>query len=351
MIKMIKSIVILYLLFQASIGYCDTPISQKIICQGSTITLTGPEAPGIKWFRNGSLFAKTQSIQVKESGVFVAVAINEHGCESDASEPIEIIVASLPGAPTVQVVQPNCTNSKGTLTIDVVNKNDSYSIDGEKYQASNIFENLAEGEYHITTKNEHGCIGPESVVSLVREIQTGSFTASETTVKFGSAIIFTPSVTGAISYLWDFGDGSISTEIAPKHFFYKEGVCNVKLTVKTSGGCDFVVQTMSISVGQDSAVPDIPIITVPSGEDNNRVEFLAYPNPFSTELYVSFYQETAGSAEVTLSDMKGSVVYKKSVMADPGNNIITLEKLPILSQGYYILKVSGISEQIKLLKI
>lgn len=42
---------------------------------------------------------------------------------------------------------------------------------------------------------------------------------------------------GALSYVWDFGDGKTSTEKDPQHVFNKRGTYTVKLTVNSDEGC------------------------------------------------------------------------------------------------------------------
>src|SRR5690606_22281581 len=42
---------------------------------------------------------------------------------------------------------------------------------------------------------------------------------------------------GIVSWLWDFGDGNISTEQHPSHSFSKEGEFTVQLTVTSAKGC------------------------------------------------------------------------------------------------------------------
>lgn len=53
------------------------------------------------------------------------------------------------------------------------------------------------------------------------------------------------------SYLWDFGDGSSSGEISPKHDFAKAGLYNISLIAKNTYGCgDTLSVTNAISVSE-----------------------------------------------------------------------------------------------------
>ncbi|PJJ76535.1 gliding motility-associated-like protein [Thermoflavifilum aggregans] len=74
---------------------------------------------------------------------------------------------------------------------------------------------------------------------------------------------FTNTTTGpdTLSWLWDFGDGTISTDRNPVHTYTRSGQFSVKLVVHSTVGCiDSVVKTNYIQVAQ--AVP--PVVQIPS---------------------------------------------------------------------------------------
>ncbi len=53
------------------------------------------------------------------------------------------------------------------------------------------------------------------------------------------------------TYLWDFGDGGVSTQFEPKYTYYNPGVYTVTLTVIGSGGQDIQTQQLIIEVYQN----------------------------------------------------------------------------------------------------
>jgi large repetitive protein len=56
---------------------------------------------------------------------------------------------------------------------------------------------------------------------------------------------------------WDFGDGSVSTEISPKHSYLKEGIYSVVQTVKYPFGCNyFYTTTIKVEKGYEVVVPN-----------------------------------------------------------------------------------------------
>lgn len=72
--------------------------------------------------------------------------------------------------------------------------------------------------------------------------------AISTSVKFGSTL--TGGV-GPFSYVWNFDDGTTSTEVNPSHIFDTPGVRNTKLTVTDANGK--VTQATTVIVLKDSS--------------------------------------------------------------------------------------------------
>ncbi|MBD3374449.1 T9SS type A sorting domain-containing protein [candidate division KSB1 bacterium] len=69
------------------------------------------------------------------------------------------------------------------------------------------------------------------------------FTLSKTEGKVPLAIDFKSQFSGqADSYLWDFGDGSTSTEENPSHIYEKTGIFTVKLQISKNGKKDSVIK-------------------------------------------------------------------------------------------------------------
>lgn len=65
---------------------------------------------------------------------------------------------------------------------------------------------------------------------------------------------------------------------------------------------------------------------------------MAFPNPFSDQVNVSFNATAAGSYTVTVSDMTGKTVFNNAGECTEGNNLVLLP-LENLSKGLYILQV------------
>ena len=71
---------------------------------------------------------------------------------------------------------------------------------------------------------------------IITSLPTAEFTAELLNTYTGVAIDFTYESNGATSFLWDFGNGSTSTDQNPSTIFENAGSYDITLTVQTSGG-------------------------------------------------------------------------------------------------------------------
>ncbi len=76
-----------------------------------------------------------------------------------------------------------------------------------------------------------------------------SFTQDRMVIEVGEIVTFTNSSTQAVTYNWNFGDGSSSTDENPNHTFTELGSYDVVLTAVGSGGIS-VNSTATVLVGQ-----------------------------------------------------------------------------------------------------
>ena len=93
---------------------------------------------------------------------------------------------------------------------------------------------------------------------------------------------------------WDFGDGSVSRENIPTHTFNKPGEYVVRLTAKNSNGS--VSDKITIEVKHISEIMYSPNVFSPNGDRVNDEFF--------------FVMKGIASIDVTIADVKGSVVNK-----------------------------------------
>lgn len=102
---------------------------------------------------------------------------------------------------------------------------------------------------------------------------TAAFTADPTSIiDYNKQVHFTNQSQGAISYLWEFGDGDTSTEINPSHWYILSGDYLACLTAFNNGGCPDKV-CKSIHVDLIPAV-DVPNAFSPNGDGANDILYV-----------------------------------------------------------------------------
>ena len=168
----------------------------------------------------------------------------------------------------------------------------------------------------ISCQNDDDGLQPQS---------QADFTASAIEVKIGEDIQFTNKSQNATAYLWSFGDGTTSNQVAPKKSYQSSSVFLVSLVSTGSGGS--TISNMEIKVtpasGFTIADEDNLIATIPvqfnntsMGANSYNWSFGAGDNATSTEENPTFTFPAAGTFTVTLTaaGAGGSNTFTKEVI-------------------------------------
>ncbi len=143
------------------------------------------------------------------------------------------------------------------------------------------------------------------VVASVVEVDQAPeamFSPSETLIDLedGGEIAFTDNSVDALSWYWNFGDGSTSNDQNPNHIYTEAGVYIVTLTVLGSEGCsDSNVETI--------VVTDKQIVNI-LGPGNLTGQVLLYPNPTSGALQVAFNLNKTYDLGIEVYDVFGQLL-------------------------------------------
>jgi gliding motility-associated-like protein len=132
-------------------------------CATANGSLTITDTAAAYSFDNGVTWGTTNTASLPPGNYLVKVQ-NAQGCASDATEVTVPEAAGFPPVPTVNVIQPDCITTTGTITI--TNSQAAYSFNnGATWVATNILSNVAAGTYQVLTKNTLGCLSdPFTVV-------------------------------------------------------------------------------------------------------------------------------------------------------------------------------------------
>ncbi|WP_051220691.1 PKD domain-containing protein [Flavobacterium filum] len=137
----------------------------------------------------------------------------------------------------------------------------------------------------------------------------------------------------ATSYLWNFGDGTTSTEANPSHTYTATGEFTIELTVESCGKTATYAQTVIVT-------------TLSLGEVNHPKKAIQiYPNPTHDFITIESPDEYIGKS-FYLIDITGRMVMNANL-----NALKTFHDLSHLTDGVYFLKVNDSSNStVKIVK-
>jgi len=200
------------------------------------------------------------------------------------------------------------------------------------------------GTYSVQL-NAFGIGGEDSLLYInyiqVLPLPVASFVPADTLIYLPSAIAaFSNNSANANSYHWDFGDGSISSDINPWHQYDSVGFYDVMLIATNSCGSDtmyyhYIHVTNSVGVSENY---------------NEDVNLNIYPNPFSQVTLISYYLSKKSNVELSVLDIAGRKVL--SIVKEiewQGIHKLVLNAL-CLSKGVYLCKLS-VDRQSKVVKL
>lgn len=129
---------------------------------------------------------------------------------------------------------------------------------------------------------------------------TSDFTPSSPTVDINNdpTVQFSDASAGAVEWLWNFGDGTTSTDQNPSHSFTRMGTFFVSLTVTNADGCT------------NSSIQEIEVVDSSVGvEDIVELQGVkVFPNPTQNELNIEVDFEAQELLTVQLTDLLGKPI-------------------------------------------
>ncbi len=264
---------------------------------------------GLNTFINTTTEDKTFEIQTIASSLF--------GCSDTAYS--EVTVYATPEANfniTPEVLQ----MPESTINIENLTQGDNWeyewsfgdgSLSSEKDPITHTYPDFGLYDISLRTYSVH-C---ENTLSKQLQI-----IASMPVVEYGPSSSGCPGITvdfysttqNAESFLWEFGDGNISSDPNPSHTYYSEGVFTVKLTVNGPGG-----QTIK---------DDIQVEIYPEP----TALFDVLPNVVTLPDKVTFANKSLGAETYNwdFGDGNKSIeINPEHVYSEPGNYDISLEAI------------------------
>jgi len=289
------------------------------LCEGTTATLNSGISGGTyMWSNDLNANTSTDSVVTVDTAMTVYVeVIDMHGCTSMdtavVTQSMDVVLAD------------SATFCEGANVVLDANMQGTYLwSDGSTNQTLSV---TSPGSYSVTVTDQN-CVS--SATSYVTEIldAVASFNSSSSYL----AVQFTNTSQNGTSYLWDFGDGTTSTEANPTHIYpwtNQDSVCKVvTLTVTNSCGSNTYTNDC-VRIGVMVSVSEVELASLIS----------VYPNPNAGVFTVNVKADEAKDMSVEVLDVRGAQVFVQSYGKVNGevNRTVNLEGA---AQGIYFVKVT-----------
>ena len=170
---------------------------------------------------------------------------NSYGCKGTLTQSNYISVDSITSPPFGATATTGCspfpTSFKGPASAKSYSWDfgDSTTGTGTGSSMAHTYKKSGTFDVKMTIVTSKGCTRETTKTSYitVKAKPKADYTVSKTSACKFDAIQFTNNSTGAVKYLWDFGDGAQSTATSPTHSYIAAGKYTVMLKATNSGGC------------------------------------------------------------------------------------------------------------------
>jgi hypothetical protein len=234
----------------------------------------------------------------------------------------------------------------------------NWYINGVSYSTTNPIVNLPNGNYNVTLFNSSAGVFCDSTSQIVN-VSCGSgtvnpsgchakasFSLFKDSSNVGNYFAYNLSTgTGVLSYLWNFGDGSTSTQQYPFHQYATPGHYVVCLTITATSGtatctdsnCDSSSVHKMAAGFLMSQLNVKPQVTTGVKENTIINGLNAFPNPMADELTIEV-ELTNNKVDFTYSiiDALGQVVLNNKLVDSK-----TIVNTTSLDKGFYFLTISS----------
>lgn len=193
------------------------------------------------------------------------------------------------------------------------------------------------GEYYVKFVVTYGC-GTDSVFKVIHvDNAIVDFSADDVTVPENTSVHFTNLSTGAVNYLWNFGDNTTSTMTNPSHTYTTEGIYNVSLTATSSYGCvTTLIKEEYIYV--NNLIIANTILKNPTcfGKSNGYIDIAVTGGtpPYTYHWSTGDYSQdinglNAGQYTVTVRDVDNILLIKKFTLTQPPIISLLIDKFDL----------------------
>jgi gliding motility-associated-like protein len=217
------------------------------VCQGNSLIISASGGTSYNWSPSIGLnktSGDTVTAAPDSTTSYILIATGNGVC-SDTEK--VVVNVNLPPVLTVQPNAPEICDGQGiVLTASGASTYEwSPSTGLSQTIGSTVDAHPAvTSTYTVYGTDSSGCNDSTKFTLDLNSIPIDSFTSTAVSVCYPLQIQFSNTSSGAISYLWNFGDGVTSADQNPSHEFVKPGIYEVTLIAKSANGC---TDTLSVA--------------------------------------------------------------------------------------------------------
>jgi large repetitive protein len=210
----------------------------------------------------------TINLEASEPGVYtITYAYDDSGCSYSVETEIEILPL-----PTI-FAGDDMTICEGESITLAAQGGVSYDWSGGVIDGESFVPGAGTVTYTVLGTDANGCQNTSSVTITVNPTPTVTFTANPTSGMAPLAVEFTNNSSGSSSFVWDFGNGSSTSENNVINHLYPDGGVYTVILIGEENGCTDT-HTITIIVEFDPPIFDIPNIFTPNNDGTNDFFFL-----------------------------------------------------------------------------
>ncbi|MBX7242558.1 MAG: gliding motility-associated C-terminal domain-containing protein, partial [Bacteroidia bacterium] len=208
------------------------------VCSGMSLNLTASGGSQYIWTGPNSYYSTHQNPVINNvlpayTGIFELKAVTAFGCRDSATT--QVTIHPRPHLQRGNIVPASCFLPNGSASVSATGGTMPYSYNWNPSTGQNTgnVTGVPGGDYTVYVLDLNGCTDsidltvpdlPPPLVSFTSTPEPGDTLFENTQIQFQNGS------SGAVAYLWTFGDGNQSNQTDPYHLFPETGTYTVTLT-------------------------------------------------------------------------------------------------------------------------